>query len=346
MNDNDSIFNKYNGEKKDLKQRIKDPKYWINFILIAAFLIAAIVIVTSFKSTWNSSQVRKSMKIVWQETEWREVKTNFKDVMVKIVPVISLKVKNIGNEPLQFVDFEGVFEFVLTGKTHTSGYSKSMQNPLKPGEISEKIVLSGANGYTASSIKAFYEKLENWKKLRVKIFARTKGSPPSRIGGTYPVKQVIKGNREFLDLDSAEDENLKSSLKVDNYKSEWIYKIQKAGDVIIYPLIDLKVKNIGDTDIKKLVFSAVFSFEKSGDRKQSGYPMIKKVIKPGDLSKKITLTAEFGISVSSLQSLYDNIFEWERVKVKVLVKNMKSGYILLGEFPVDQKIRGVRVIRK
>lgn len=346
MNDNDSIFNKYNEKKRGLKYRAKQPRFWVNIILLIAFIIAALVVIKSFKSTWNSAKVEKSIKLVWQDTEWQEVKTKYREAMVKIVPVVSIKIKNTGDEPLQFVGIEGVFEFVSTGKAHTSGYIKSINVPLLPGKTSDKIVIKGVNGYTASSIEAFYDKIENWKKLRVKIFVRTHGSPPTRIGGIYQVKQTIIGMKEYLNLNNVEDDKLQKSLKIDSFKTAWIYKKLKKGDVVIYPTIDIKIKNIGKKDIKKLIFSAIFSFEKSGDRKQSGYPAIKKAILPGKVSENVSMMSEFGIRVSSLQSLYSNIIGWEKVRVKVLVKNIKSNYILLGQFSVKQEVRGVKVIKQ
>lgn len=344
MVENNSIFEKYNEENRTLKARMKNPKFWINTVLFIAVIVVVVIIFNSVKSTWNSGEVRKSVKLIWYDTEWQEVKTNFKDVMVRIVPVISIKIKNTGDKPLQYVDFEGVFEFESTGKTHTSGYAKGVSTPIMPGEMSGIITIKGMNGYTASSIRAFYDKIENWKKLRVKLFARTKGSPPTRIGGVYPVKQNIRGLKEFLHTDNPENEDLKNSLSIDSPVAEWIYKTLKTGDVIIYPVIEFRVKNIGSEKIDRLIFSGVFSFEKSGDRKQSGYPGIKNLL-PGQTSKVIAMRAEFGIRVSSLQSLYNNIVEWEKVDVKVLVKNIKSNYILLGQFQVEQRVKGVKVIR-
>ncbi len=346
MADEGSIFERYSQEQRGLKYRMKQPKFWVNIFLAIAVVSAGILIVKSCRSSWNSGQVKNSIKLAWFKTEWKQVRTRFGKEMVKIVPALSIRIKNSGTQPLQYVDFEAVFSFADSGKTHTSGYSKSLVVPLLPGDESKKIVLTGTNGYTATSIESFAKNKKFWKKLKVKLFARTKGSPPTKIGGVYNVEQTIKKLGDGMGTDSSKKNPLFGMLKIESEETGWIYKSRKTGDVVVFPVIDIKVKNIGPKPIKQLVFSAIFSFEQSGDGKHSGYPIYKKIINPGSVSDTVSLRSDFGIKTPSLQSLYNNILTWEAVKVRIFVKESGFDYLYLDEFRIKKEVRGVRVIKK
>ncbi|MCK4890081.1 MAG: hypothetical protein KAS97_09125, partial [Candidatus Aminicenantes bacterium] len=94
----------------------------------------------------------------------------------------------------------------------------------------------------------------------------------------------------------------------------------------------------------KLAFRGVFLFERNGERFNFGYPAIKGELKPGSESKEITMRSEYGIHASSLQALYNNIFEWDEVKVRILIKDMDTIYEQLGEYPIKKEIEGVKVV--
>jgi len=343
MNNEGNIFEEYT-EKKTLLEKMKKPKFWIKYILIVLLIVFAIFIYNSYKSTWSRDDVKNSIEIVSVETGWMEGKSELRETAARILPFLSFKVKNIGKKPLHFVNFESVYEFQSDGAVQSSGFFAAFQSPLAVGETSDIIVLKAVNGYTASSKEAFYKNKDKWRKVNGKIFARTQGSPPVRVGGLYPVDQQITGFRADIDIESAI--NLAAKIEVVITDSGWLYKTLEGKNVLVYPSITFRIKNTGDTTLSKLGLKGIFRFERNGERFNFGYPAVKGDLEPGKESEKITMRSEFGIHASSLQALYNNIFEWDEVTVKLMIKVIDSQFESIGDFPIKNEIKGVKVINK
>ncbi len=343
MNNEGNIFEEY-AEKKTLSSRMKKPKFWIKYILIILFLVFAILIYNSYKNTWSKDDVKNSIEIVSVETGWIEGKSELRETAARILPFLSFKVKNIGEKPLHFVNFESVFEFQADGAIQSNGFYAAFESPLQTGETSDVILLKAVNGYTASSKEAFYMNKDKWRKVNAKVFARTQGSPPVRVGGLYPVDQKITGFRGDIDIES--ENNLADVVEVVVTDSGWIYKTLEGKNVLVYPSITFKIKNTGDKTLSKLGLKGVFRFEKNGERFNFGYPAVKGDLEPGKESEEITIRSEFGIQASSLQALYNNMFEWDEVTVKLMIKVITSKFESIGEFPVKNEVKGVNVVNK
>ncbi|MEN8152949.1 MAG: hypothetical protein ABFR75_02930 [Acidobacteriota bacterium] len=342
MEEKGSIFEEYSKDNQGIKNKLKQPSFWTKIVLIFALLAFIILTINVFKGNWSGDELKNSIEIVWIDTNWVEDNSRLKDMVTRIVPSIKIKIKNVGKRPLHYVDFEGVFEFVSDGKQQTSGFSRTLQEPLNPGNESEKILIKGVNGFTASSMKAFYENTEKWLKIRVKLFVRSKGTQLQRIGEVYPVEQKIEGFRDDIEIKKSID-GLDSIIKMESKITGWEYKKLKE-KIVVYPFIDFMIRNSGENPVKKLIFQGEFIFEKSGVRRHLGYPALKKELAPGKTSKKLTLRSEFGIKVSSLQALYDKKFDWESVTIRVFVKTLGDEYVLLEEIPVKKEVKGVKLI--
>ena len=158
--------------------------------------------------------------------------------------------------------------------------------------------------------------------MNAKLFARTQGSTYVRVGDLYPVEQKITGFKS--DINVEEKSGLADKVEILITDSGWIYKVLEGKKVLVYPSIKFKIRNTGDRSLSKLAFKGIFLFEKSGERFNFGYPVIKKNLKPGSESKEITMRSEYGIHASSLQALYNNIFEWDEVKVRTLIQDIDT----------------------
>jgi len=343
MENEGSIFEEYMVEKS-MAERMKTPKFWIKYILIIIFLVLAVMIYQSFKSSWSQEKVEQSIVITDAETGWIEGKSELKEQAVRILPYISFKVKNSGKDPLHFVNFESVFEFQSDGKTQTTGFYAAFEQPLSPGETSGVILIKGVNGYTATTKEAFYRNKEKWLKVNAKLFARTKGSPHVRIGEMYPVEQKITGFTPDIDIEA--QNTFSGRVEVVVSESGWLYKMLEGKKVLVYPSITFKIKNTGDTVLSNLGLKGIFRFEKNGERFHFGYPAVKGELAPGSLSDEIIMRSEYGIKASSLQALYNNMFEWDEVVVKILIKGLDTPFETLGEFPVKNEVKGVRIIKE
>jgi len=68
----------------------------------------------------------------------------------------------------------------------------AIKQPLVPAAISEEIFVKGFFGYTASSKPAFIKNMNNWKEIKVKIYAKTKNSGQVLLG-IFPIAKKIAG---------------------------------------------------------------------------------------------------------------------------------------------------------
>ncbi len=343
MENSGGIFEEYTRERT-MAERMKNPKFWIKYILLIAFLIFMVIIYKSFKNTWSQADVENSIEIVSVETGWIEGKSELREKETRILPFVSFKVKNKGANALHFVNFECVFEFREDGTTQTSGFYSAFSSPLAVGEMSGKIFIKGVNGYTASAKEAFYENKDKWRKVNAKIFARTHGSTHVRVGGLYPVDQNITGFRK--DINIVEHKGISDKVEIMISDSGWVYKMLEGKNVIVYPSITFKIKNNSNSTLSKLGFKGIFRFEGNNERQNFGYPAVRGRIEPGSLSNEITMRSEYGINASSLQALYNNTFEWDEVTVKIMIKGMETGYESLGVYPVKNKVKGVRIVNE
>jgi hypothetical protein len=350
---NDKLFEEYLGEKKGgFPGFFRNPRSWI---LLVSILVAVILLAYFFKSVilegMTGEEVKKSIEIVWYDTRWVDKKVTPQEV--KIVPSISLKIKNVGKRTLQYVDIEAVFEFEESGAVFDDGMARFLQEPLEPGEISERIFIKSSYGYSASSRAAFLKNKEKWKKMQAKIFARAKGSGLVRIGDIYPVKQEIEGYEDELMLQEEEQEDYQNehtrklaySIRVVEQDSMWVEKVAAAKEVIIVPSITFKIKNVGQEPLQYIYFRGVFKYEDTGEIMSEGLaPALEKELPPGETSGPIQVKADFGYAASSKEAFFKNPGEWKKLKVDVLAKSKESEYVLLGIYPIKQEIQGVKVI--
>jgi len=179
-------------KEKTFKDKIKTPKFWALMITILIGILLIFVFYNNvIKVSMSTEEVAKSIRIVETDSIWVDKRVTPYEVI--IVPTITFKVKNTGKRPLQYVYFEGVFEFVESGEKLSDGYTPALKDkPLNPGEVSDDITIKSYFGYRASSKEAFIKNIKNWKKVKVKIFAKTKNSQFVLLG-VYHIKQKIKG---------------------------------------------------------------------------------------------------------------------------------------------------------
>jgi hypothetical protein len=350
---NDKLFEEYlEKEKSGFSGFFKNPKSWV---LLVSILVAIILLAYFFKTVilegMTAEEVKNSIEIVWYDTMWVDKKVTPQEV--KIVPSISLKIKNVGKRTLQYVDIEAIFEFQESGAVFDDGIARFLEEPLEPGEISERIFIKSSYGYSASSRAAFLKNKEKWKKMQAKVFARAKGSGLVRIGDIYPVKQEIEGYEDELklkeekqgDYQNEHTRQLAYSIRIVEQDSMWVEKVAAAKEVVIVPSITFEVKNVGKEPLQYIYFRGVFKYEDTGEIMSEGLaPALQDELQPGETSDPIQVKADFGYAASSKEAFFKNPGKWKKLKVDVFAKSKESDYALLGIYPIKQKIQGVKVI--
>ncbi|UCH93784.1 MAG: hypothetical protein JSV88_26440 [Candidatus Aminicenantes bacterium] len=354
----DKIFEEYLEKKEQgISGFFKNPKSWVILVCVVVAIILLVVFLKTLSEGMSSQEVKNSIQIAWHDTKWVDKEVTPQEV--KIVPTISLKIKNVGERPLQYMDIEAVFEFIETGLVHSDGMARVLtKEPLMPGETSEEIFIKSLYGYSATSRAAFMQNKAEWKPMQVKIYARAKGSGLVRVGDVYPVKQVIEGYDETLKPgdqmpDDYADEvtrELAHSIRIVEQDSLWVDKPAVGKQVIIVPAITIEIKNVGSKPLHQLYFQGVFKFEDTKEILSEGLtPALGSPLGPGETSKPIEIKADFGYAGESKQALADAFFKspeqrWRRLKVHIYARSKDSQNALLGIFPIKAKIQGVKLI--
>lgn len=349
MSDHDQPFENMIEGDVSLKGKLKKPKFWLSVFMVVAGIFLLVTFYRSvIKDSMSPEEVMQSIEVVWYDTKW--VDKEISPYEVKIVPAIVFKIKNTGKRTLQFVNFEGIFEFEENGKAHSDGFTQALKNPLAPGETSKEIFVKSFFGYSASSKDAFLRSKKEWKKMRAKIFASTRGSGLTPIGGPYPVKQVIEGVEGDFTMDEGDSKMTSSaewvakSMEVVWQDSKWLDKEVTKERVIVVPSIRVKVKNNSDKPIRYVYFKGQFLFIEKGEEIGEGITFaFKKPLSPGETSDEILIRSDFGYSASSKESFFKDLRDWKKVKVKLYAKIQRSDYALLGIYPIKQVMEGIKI---
>lgn len=352
MNNDEHLFENYLPEHTGFSGWIKRPKSWVTIVSVLAAVILLIVFINSINDQMSPREVEKSIQLSVTDSRWVIKETTPYDV--KIVPSITFTVKNSGSRPLDYVSFEGVFEFEDTGKTHTDGSAYVFNKiPLNPGQESESIVIKGAFGYTASSLPAFLKNKLEWKKMRVKIFARVKSSPPIRIGDYYPINQkiedlaqdeesrIIKEN-ETDPLSQKSFEKYGKAIQLMNVDSVWKFKLRTAARTAIVPTITFQVKNVGNFPLKDFIFKGEFYLMDTKEKlDEAVIPLLEKELPVSATSEPATITAALGYEGAG-KNFVLTPETWKTCEVKLFAKQKDYMYILLGTYTIRRQVEGVR----
>jgi hypothetical protein len=187
MNEMDSPFTEFENKGPWFRR----PKVLlITFMTVFTVFLVYFFYRTTIRESWNERDVAQAVQIVHPDSRWVDKKGLHGEVI--IVPALTFRIRNASQRNLRFVCFDGVFMYQDSKETIGSGYIETVKKPLPPGQESEEITLKSDFGYTATSKKAFYDNIKEWKKVEVKIFAKSQGSGYVTLG-VYPIKQAIQG---------------------------------------------------------------------------------------------------------------------------------------------------------
>ena len=160
------------------------PRRWgsrlLRWLIILILVAAAALLVKNdlVDRSIAVDDLKASVEIFNISSQWvvrnRVEEEDFKGVV--LVPEISFQVRNVGEETLSFVFFLGVFRFLDNGKTIGEGYEMTLEDPLVPGDESDKINLRSGFGYRATSEEAFERNQREWRSSFVEVFIRSKSS--------------------------------------------------------------------------------------------------------------------------------------------------------------------------
>lgn len=184
-----------------------------NFSVILAVIILGIIVaaVAHFTGLWHTishEELEGSLELIDFESKWVEKTYQPWPPMLKLVPAVSLKIKNVSEKPLKYVYLNANFKFRDDVAILGDGFIQAIGGePLMPGETSATILLKSTYGIEGQNL----EQIRNnpfflSKIVDVKLFAKSQGSQYIPLG-----EWEISKNIDFKepDLPSEEPEKKK-----------------------------------------------------------------------------------------------------------------------------------------
>jgi hypothetical protein len=178
-----------------LSPRRFGSKFWLSLVLVVIFIgLAAIYKLFIIDNSVSPEELKASIELFDISSIWvvknRVDTQEFKGVVV--VPQISFRVRNTGEQELKNVFLLGVFSFLDTGRVIGEGYETVLSGGLLPGQESDRVELTSALGYRASSKRAFAKHSKDWRSAYVEIFVRSRQSKLFFLKSFY-IRRRIKG---------------------------------------------------------------------------------------------------------------------------------------------------------
>ncbi|MDW7760227.1 MAG: hypothetical protein SCM96_06280 [Acidobacteriota bacterium] len=147
---------------------------------IAAALIAVFLVPACKQMT--ADDLKNALEVTDVRTVWVSKYYQPWPPRLILVPQITFSVKNVGDQPLRFVNFNAVFKFKGDEENLGDGFLATIRDrALEPGETYDPITLTsnfGVEGRNLEHIKGS----PMWKPTEVRLFASSKGSRPALLG--------------------------------------------------------------------------------------------------------------------------------------------------------------------
>lgn len=145
--------------------------------------------------------------------------------------------------------------------------------------------------------------------------------------------------------DTMSDKELAASVQIVWHDSVWVDKKVRPDEATIVPSFTFKIKNTGKRPLQYVGFNCIFVLEESGENLTDGYvEAVKTPLAPGEVSDEIFVKGFYGYRATSKPAFIKNMPNWKPVKVKIYAKSKNSGQVLLGTYPIQKKIEGIKVV--
>ncbi len=157
-------------------------------------ILAAAVLMISFCASCVQSmspeKLKASLEIVEVTSKWVSKTYQPWPPKLILVPTISFRVKNIGDKPMNYLNFNGIFKF--QGEIENMGdnfLAAIRKDPVRPGETSPVITLKSNFGVDGTSLASFKDNPQ-WRPWICRLFVQSKGSPHVLLG-EYNISREI-----------------------------------------------------------------------------------------------------------------------------------------------------------
>jgi len=143
--------------------------------------IVALALLPAFINTGcakgiSSEELKASIELVDVETSWEKKYYQPWPPKLILVPSVSFKVKNIGEAPLKYVYFNGIFKSVGDKENLGDNFVAGIRGEaVMPGDLSNTITLQSFQGVEGQNL-AHFKNNPAWKIVKVKIYVKSTGA--------------------------------------------------------------------------------------------------------------------------------------------------------------------------
>jgi len=156
-------------------------------LLVLAAL--ALAVLPACKTT-SSEELKSSIEVLDYTSAWVSKYYQPWPPRLILVPQISFRIKNIGKEPMTYVNFNAVYQFKGDPENFGDAFMAAIRGKaIPPGGTSDLIVLKSNLGVEGKNLAGIRDNPE-WKQAFVRLFAISKGSHPVLLG-VYDVSRDI-----------------------------------------------------------------------------------------------------------------------------------------------------------
>jgi len=156
----------------------------------AAVVGLAVLLVLPACKSMSSEELKNSIEVLDFQSQWVSKFYQPWPPRLILVPEISFRVKNVGPEPLSYVNFNAVFSFKGDPENFGDNFLAAIRKqPVLPGELSQVITMRSNFGVEGKTVKGIAEN-PMWKTAECRLFARSKGSQFVLLG-VYDVSREI-----------------------------------------------------------------------------------------------------------------------------------------------------------
>lgn len=185
--DDEVLFDKYINKPK------YGSKFWLYIALGAVFLLMVFIYKYAVLDNFIApEELKASLEIFDIDSQWvvkEEVhEKDFEGIV--LVPQISFRFRNVGEEKLKYVSVLGVFRLQNRSKALGEGNRMTLRKGLEPDKGSDRIVVNSSFGYRATSKEAFAKNNKEWKNASVDIYVKSGSSSMIFLKKLYIIRRI------------------------------------------------------------------------------------------------------------------------------------------------------------
>jgi len=157
---------------------------------IVVLLLFSGLVTTGCGPQMDPEVLKASVELVDVDTRWEKKYYQPWPPKLILVPAISFKIKNMGDQPLQYVYCNAIFKLEDENKNLGDNFVAGIGGQaVNPGELSETISLQSFQGVEGDNL-AHFQNNPHWKIAEAKIFVKSKGSQYVQVG-EYKISRRI-----------------------------------------------------------------------------------------------------------------------------------------------------------